>query len=474
MTRFRSRRLEALLGSFIDPDHLRFEHLERLVAGRVAEDTDLDYKSDDYNTSSNKGQDKYKLSGDVTALANADGGLIICGVAEDQQGRAVGIPRVTLADSEINNMLQSVATQVTPMPSYNIFSVEDPLHPGMGCYVIAVSRSPRRPHGVVINKGLRWPRRSGRTTVYMTEPEIETAYLARSARGRDQQDRAEAIERTALPSLLQDTHRIWLLLSLVPEARGQMLIDHTSFIALLKEHAGSSPLLWDATENQHWRRMAPASKRIRMDGTSTDRATGVADHLLAELYTDGSSVFAFQLGNLLPKEVEKSNPYVSDPLYRLSDEQIALGLLSGLRMMARHARDNALTGGQALIRARIFPIDREHPTELGMTNIEEGSSRLGFVYLTGESEPSEAAAWIEDLAEDGPPLVSAAALLGDDIAQGFGMPECLQFTSQGCIYLDGWHSLWQEKAAAWAEACGVECTNLPDWAAQAGETEEEF
>lgn len=61
---------------------LTAEHIETLVRDRVPESFDLDYKSTLYGTSD---ADKRDLSGDVAALANTAGGVILLGVDEDDQ-----------------------------------------------------------------------------------------------------------------------------------------------------------------------------------------------------------------------------------------------------------------------------------------------------------------------------------------------------------------------------------------------------
>ncbi len=71
--------------------------LRGLAEGHVAEDQDLEFHSARYNY----GPDgTFELAKDVAALANHVGGLIILGVAEDDQGRAARLTPVKLADSE--------------------------------------------------------------------------------------------------------------------------------------------------------------------------------------------------------------------------------------------------------------------------------------------------------------------------------------------------------------------------------------
>jgi hypothetical protein len=62
---------------------------------------------------------------------------------------------------------------------------------------------------------------------------------------------------------------------------------------------------------------------------------------------------------------------------------------------------------------------------------------------------------IDDLAEDGPPLVSATYALATGVFQEFAHPEALQMTSGGAIRINYWGRSRQE-LTIWASAAGVE------------------
>jgi hypothetical protein len=82
--------------------------------------------------------------------------------------------------------------------------------------LIAVPRSPLAPHAVVVNDGLRYPRRNSATTRYLSEPEVADAYRARFAAPRRQADRASKIEADALSRLDTTEDHVWIAVSLVP------------------------------------------------------------------------------------------------------------------------------------------------------------------------------------------------------------------------------------------------------------------
>ena len=149
-----------------------------LISNQVAEAFDLDFKCEIYGSSE---RDKHAAATDVAALANTAGGLIIGGIAEDDQARAAVAPGVALSDADEQRIRQIVASRVVPMPVIDVMRVEDPARPGHGLVLIAVPRSLLAPHAVIVNEGLRYPRRNGATTRYLSEPEVAAAYRERFA-----------------------------------------------------------------------------------------------------------------------------------------------------------------------------------------------------------------------------------------------------------------------------------------------------
>ncbi len=193
MVGLRSARLEALLGSPLEL--VQHADLMALISNQVPEAFDLDFKSEMYGPTD---KDRRDAATDVAALANTAGGLLVLGIEEDDQARATAAPGLELSEADERRIRQIVGSQVVPMPVLDVLRVEDPDRPGYGLVLIAVPRSPLAPHAVVVNDGLRYPRRNGATTRYLSEPEVADAYRERFARPRRQADRAREIEADAL------------------------------------------------------------------------------------------------------------------------------------------------------------------------------------------------------------------------------------------------------------------------------------
>jgi Putative DNA-binding domain len=85
----RSPRLESIFGAPLDA--LTSQHIHGLVTSSAQEAFDLDFKKTLYGRTD---PDKWALAGDVAAMANTGGGVIVLGVEEDDRACATAIPGV--------------------------------------------------------------------------------------------------------------------------------------------------------------------------------------------------------------------------------------------------------------------------------------------------------------------------------------------------------------------------------------------
>lgn len=464
MAALRSRRLEALFGAPLD--RLAFEHIEGLVKSSAQEAFDLEYKQAMYGRSES---DKKALAGDVAALANTAGGVIVIGIQEDEQARATALPGVDISDGEIRRIRQTVASGVSPMPVFDVFAVpmageDQPAtetgdngeqQPAKGFLVLAVPRSPSAPHAVLVNnESLRYPKRNGATIRYLSEPEVATAYRERLAGAKRQTERIEEIEREAMERLsTSDTS--WLVISLTPDLPGDMVINQDSYDLARQQLVGQSTTL--VPRGMRIERLSVGRRRLLAQTWREAREQAGLDRFSLELHADGSGVYALRMFDLNSQRRSELLARHEGPLpqRQLDDEWLALGLLSGLRYLAWHARDRAAAGGTAIIRAHLFPVSPEHPTTLGYTR---GFPEPWSNYLATQPRAAEAAAPLDNLADPGPQLVAAAALLLHEVGQAFGVPELGQLTRDGKIRLPYWERRLQTHLRSWAEAVGIEVT----------------
>lgn len=283
MVALRSARLEALLGCSLE--QVEYAQLLTLISNQVSEAFDLDFKSELYGSSD---RDKRDAATDVAALANTAGGLLILGIEEDDQARACAAPGVVLSDAEERRIRQIVGSNVVPMPVIDVLRVQDPASPGHGLILIAVPRSPLAPHAVLVNEGLRYPKRNGAATRYLSEPEVADAYRGRFASVHRQEDRAGEIEADALSRLATTDDQAWIVVSLVPDLAGELAVDQTALAAARTELLAQCPLILPT--GLSWTRVNIGRRRLLADGTSGNAR--LSRYLSADLHGDGAAVFA--------------------------------------------------------------------------------------------------------------------------------------------------------------------------------------
>jgi hypothetical protein len=242
--------------------------------------------------------------------------------------------------------------------------------------------------------------------------------------------------------------------SLVPDLPGELVINQATLDAAQAELMGRQPLI--IPSGRSWQRVSIGRRRVLADASSEKGRR--ARFLSADLHADGAGFFAASvLGRRPPQGVSSAG---EPEVRQIDDERVVNGILSGLRFLARHARDRAAAGGSALIHAQLYPVGRQQPLRL---TYNRGFARgfgdsLGDRIMADTVAPSERAAPLDALASDGPDLVAAAYLLATDMFQEFGWAEASQLTSDGGIRLGGWGEESQASVQRWAARAGITTT----------------
>lgn len=186
----------------------------------IRESEQIDFKAELYG---NTDSARRELAGDLAAFANHRGGVLILGIAEDEHGAASDLPLVELGDAEERRMLQIVAGNTFPHLPIQILRVpvEDE---SSGLFLIAVGPSPLRPHAISVNDALRYPRRDGTVTRYLSESEVADLYRNRFAQQHTEIERASLNRQEAVNQIDRD-NSLWVAVSAVPTGAGSLTID---------------------------------------------------------------------------------------------------------------------------------------------------------------------------------------------------------------------------------------------------------
>lgn len=449
MALVRSRRLETVLGAALDS--LSASDIQALPGARVTEAFDLDFKGVLYGNSDSQRRD---LCGDVAALANTSGGVIILGVEEDDHAAACAAPGVQLSDGERNRMLQILASGIAPMPACEVLTIRAAEDADTGWYVLAVPGSQRAPHAVIMNDGFRFPVRNGTTTRYLSEPEIAAMYRLRDQHLGQLQERLDDLAASSRNGV-DHRNAPWLTVTLVPEHPGQLEINQRRLNELTKAYRNK-----DVSDIEqygvHFEWVRPGrGKYTAGEGSYAPLDSPLPQYAYAEFGTDGAGSYAVRLVDL--EQVRRNSGLDQDRSapWLVSDESMALRILTGLRRLAAHARDTAGAAGSAVVRAYL-----ESP---GARRLEIGHTREWFsprsrsqIPAIGSIVVAETAASLDDLADPGPALVAAAARLLDELGTSFGIAEMGQLTPDGAIRRKYWTDT--PRLLAWAERYGIEVT----------------
>lgn len=461
MAALRSRRLDVVLGAPVD--QLTVHHIDALIDNGVHEDFDLDFKRETYGNGESA---KRELAADVAALANSAGGVIIVGLDEDKQGVAKRADEpVDFSDKEINRLFQTVASNCAPLLPLDIRAIKpDPTATAgtdaqeRGYILIAVARSASAPHAVIVNNALRFPRRHGRTTHYLSEAEVATAYRARFESRSDRARHATDIQEE-LAGRLSPTAGPWLLVSLVPDLPGDLQIDFATFRRFEAEFL-NRPVTQPDFYARTFQRTRVGRRRLCADASLRD---GPELHrAVVELHSDGSGAYAFELYDESQRSSEwqrvgAGGPSADDgitPTHSIADVQLALTVFSAVAMLAEHAATRSYAGGNATFHARLVTASPERPIAI-CRQADWGTESLSRMPATASSVPAEAVLDLGALDRLGPGTVQASSMLLNEIANTYAVEQLGQFSDTGAVRRRYWPaSMWQQ-IGGWFAANGI-------------------
>lgn len=409
----------------------------RLVAEQVKETDELDFKATLY------GKDdaaKAELCKDIAGLCNHRGGAILLGVG-DKDAVAHGCPEVELSDAEERRMRSTIASGIAPPAAFEIRAIPGE-KAGRGFYLLLAEQSASRPHAVLVNDDLRYPRRYGTSTRYLSEAEVADTYRDRFRGEKRQIERLMQITDETIPMLDTSDERTWLVVSLVPNNPGSLPI---SFEGLQEIEAWARPA---AAGNEILDSFFTGVPAVAGVGLERYTLTSAPDPRLRTTYpyavcfTDGAASTA--------EAVLKSEggPQVGQGPVILAASLVVCAA-SALRFAGRHA-ERAGARGDAVVHARVFgPQSFLAFNHNGLTepyphaySVMEARSNLTLPINALTGKPQDAFA--------------ATRHMLADIFNAYGCPEIPQIAPDGTlrtIYFPQGYGV-----AKWAERRGVPTT----------------
>lgn len=234
------------------PPHT-WQDLEQIVEHRHHEGPSLEFKR---NVALIGDKARRELLKDLTGMGNGGGGLLIFGIAEDPAAEGVAAELTPLRDNGLPGVLEDIARSTIRPPLLATYRrIEGP--DGF-VLVVDVARSVLGPYMVEGYVDRRYYHRQGTRTAPMSEQQVRDLYML-SARARENRD-AEW-DRHKLPPVVPSA-KPWLLVSALPEAPYQELLDITNvdpheygpeeIIRDLGEHANMAELRRTTNNMRRW------------------------------------------------------------------------------------------------------------------------------------------------------------------------------------------------------------------------------
>lgn len=200
-----------------------------------------------------------------------------------------------------------------------------------------------RRHAVVVNEGFRFPVRNGATTRYLSESEVAAAYRERDAHvGERAAKLADALDAT-LSGVNRD-QAPWIHVALVPEHPGSLEINQRMLREMQRQYQGKD--VHDVERSGasfDWVRPG-RGKYVLGDGPYPNGSSPLPHYGYSELHINGTGGYAVALVDMTDAR-RQNNAMAPDPAadQMVSDEAVALGILSGLHRLAAHARNSTAT-----------------------------------------------------------------------------------------------------------------------------------
>jgi len=412
--------------------------VERMMSLRLREDTDLDFKRDEYASTDKGHQD---AATDVAAMANGPGGVIFLGV-RDHDGAAAELVPVTFSERTELRLRQAIISRTAPAPSFVVHRVPLAADPEHGVYLIIVPPSPYAPHAVRTDSRLGYPRRSGPHTRWLSESEVADAYRSRFISGEQRAARIEGVRNAG--EWMLATNEIWLTTSIVPAVPGSFAVSRRSMNELKNASMKWTELGYTSRVfNAYPQAEADVGRVIISAGRQGSSRTSTAGH--AEFHTDGSAFAATRIGTILAQP----------PIGFVDDEMLVEAVLATTTLCLEFVTERSGAVGDAYVSTSI--IAAIAGLELELTHSRFHGVRQPFEGTHHVASPHVSRAFIslEDAVTAQGRLIIARMQLAE-IFQWFGYPDVPQITEAGKLRRPYIAQHNRPRVEAWATANGVE------------------
>lgn len=201
----------------LEPGNLTMNDINQVIAEKVEETADLDWKKKFYGTQNNAVMEE--VAKDIAAMANSGGGWIVFGIKEGGENNAASSvnPIPWSADNERLIFNAAYSKIGPPVVGIEFFKIPCGENPDDGYVVLMhIPDSVDAPH--FARKGddaFRAPRRNGPHTVFMIDRDIERGFRERFQRGVEQEKTLQGYFEQATEALNPE-QGVFLAIAAVP------------------------------------------------------------------------------------------------------------------------------------------------------------------------------------------------------------------------------------------------------------------
>lgn len=201
----------------LEPGNLTMNDINQVIAEKVEETADLDWKKKFYGIQNNAVMEE--VAKDIAAMANSGGGWIVFGIKEDGENNAASSVNPIQWSADNERQIRNIAYSKIGPPVAGIEFSKIPCgeNPDDGYVVLMhIPDSVDAPH--FARKGddaFRAPWRNGPHTVFMTERDIERGFRERFQRGVEQEKTLQGYFEQATEALNPE-QGVFLAIAAVP------------------------------------------------------------------------------------------------------------------------------------------------------------------------------------------------------------------------------------------------------------------
>lgn len=343
----------------LEPGNLTMNDINQVIAGKVEETADLDWKKKFYSIQNNAVMEE--VAKDIAAMANSGGGWIVFGIKEDGENNAASSVNPIQWSADNERQIRNIAYSKIGPPVVGIEFSKIPCgeNPDDGYVVLMhIPDSVDAPH--FARKGddaFRAPWRNGPHTEFMTERDIERGFRERFQRGVEQEKTLQGYFEQAAEALNPE-EGVFLAIAAVPVTPSSSPDSAGRNAAMEHITPGVYPYFM-ASQRGKYPNEGKTYTDFTFIWTQGERVKGMRRWVIRNLqqttggkyrkylHDDGTLLGAYQLGGVYNESAPSDQYPVGKPNHCMSRD-IEHALIDFFSLLREHAKERRVSGGSRI------------------------------------------------------------------------------------------------------------------------------